>query len=168
MKANSDNRPDVKLDDLYQEVILDHNKKPRNFTKIEGANRYAHGVNPLCGDDFEVYLELSPEGQVRRVGFQGHGCAISKSSASLMTTAVEGKSVREAETLKDHFLHLLTDPEPSEGHRHGVGRLRFFEGVKQFPIRVKCATLAWRALEAALKIDGANVSTETDDIKNVS
>ncbi|HTL71625.1 MAG TPA: SUF system NifU family Fe-S cluster assembly protein [Candidatus Eisenbacteria bacterium] len=153
----------VKLDELYQEVILDHNKKPRNFQKLDDATSYAHGVNPLCGDDFELYLVIDG-GTVKKVGFQGQGCAISKASASLMTQAVEGKSVREAETLKNHFLALLTAAEPSEEHRAGTGRLKFFEGVKQFPIRVKCATLIWRALEEALKDKAArNPQVSTED-----
>lgn len=153
---------DVKLSELYQEVILDHNKNPRNFTKLSDATSYAHGVNPLCGDNFEVYL-VEADGKIKKIGFQGQGCAISKASASLMTTAVEGKAIADAEALKDHFIHLLTDSDVSAATREGVGRLKFFEGVKQFPIRVKCATLIWRALEEALKDKSrrqAEVSTE--------
>lgn len=147
---------DVKLDELYQEVILDHNRNPRNFGVIPDAV-VAHGVNPLCGDHFDVYLVK--EGQtVKKVSFEGDGCAISKASASMMTQAVEGRSADEAGQLKDHFIGLLT--EPSEAHRAGVGRLKFFEGVRNFPVRVKCATLAWRALEEALKGNDKQVSTE--------
>src|SRR3989338_4548017 len=94
----------VRLNDLYQEVILDHNKRPRNFVKLENATGYAHGVNPLCGDDFEVYLVREGD-KIRQIGFQGQGCAISKASASLMTTAVEGKTLGEAQALKDNFIH---------------------------------------------------------------
>ena len=142
---------EVKLDDLYQEVILDHNRRPRNFKKLEDANAYAHGHNPLCGDDYFLYLVVDPSGLIKKIGFEGDGCAISKSSASMMTTAVEGKSIQEVETLKDHFIHLLTNDKVSEPVRTGVGKLKIFEGVKQFPVRVKCATLIWRTLEEALK-----------------
>ena len=143
--------PEVRLDDLYQEVILDHNKNPRNFGKLPEANLYAHGYNPLCGDDYELYLYVDQGGTIKKVGFEGHGCAISKSSASLMTANIEGKNVKEAAVLKDNFIHLLTDDPVSQDVKAGVGRLQFFEGVRQFPVRVKCATLAWHALEDALK-----------------
>ncbi len=145
---------EVRLSDLYQEVILDHNRHPRNFEKIDNATSVAHGVNPLCGDHYDIYLLKNADGSLKKVAFQGDGCAISKASASLMTQAVEGKSAGEAGALKDHFIHLLTDATVSDEHRAGAGRLKFFEGVKNFPIRVKCATLAWRALEEALKTDG--------------
>ncbi len=141
----------VRLSELYQEVILDHNRNPRNFSKMENATSVAHGVNPLCGDHYDVYLLKNSRGGVEKVSFEGDGCAISKASASMMTVAVESKSAAEAQVLKDHFIHLLTDAVPDATHREGAGRLKFFEGVKNFPIRVKCATLAWRALEEALK-----------------
>ena len=147
---NPEREKPVKLDDLYQEVILDHNRRPRNFGKLENATAYAHGVNPLCGDNYHLYLEVGG-GTIKKVGFEGSGCAISKSSASMMTQAVEGKAVAEAGKLKDDFIHLLTDETTSEASRSGAGKLKIFEGVKQFPIRVKCATLIWRTLEAALK-----------------
>ena len=142
---------EVKLDDLYQEVILDHNRRPRNFHKLDDANAYSHGVNPLCGDDFELYLSVDDSGIIKKVGFEGQGCAISKSSASIMTTMIEGKSLKEAGELKDNFLHLLTDSNGAESTRSKVGKLKLFEGVKQFPVRVKCATLIWHALADALK-----------------
>lgn len=151
---------DVRLSDLYQEVILDHNKHPRNFGKTEGATAMARGVNPLCGDHFDIYLVKDAEGIIRKISFEGDGCAISKSSASLMTTVVEGKNGQAAADLAEHFVHLLTDDVVSAQHRDGAGKLRFFEGVKNFPIRVKCATLAWRALEEALKGETKEVSTE--------
>ena len=151
----------VKLSELYQEVILDHNRNPRNFGKMADATSFARGVNPLCGDHFDVYVQKDATGLVKKVSFEGDGCAISKASASLMTTVVEGKAAREAEVLKEHFIHLLTDADTAPEHREGVGRLKFFEGVKNFPIRVKCATLAWRALEEALRGNAnAQVSTE--------
>jgi nitrogen fixation protein NifU and related proteins len=152
--------PEVKLNELYQEVILDHNRNPRNFRKLEDATAVAHGVNPLCGDHFDVYLVKDASGKLVKVSFEGDGCAISKASASLMTQAVEGKVSGEASKLKDHFIHLLTDPEAKAEHREGTGRLKFLEGVRNFPIRVKCATLAWRALEQALKGNNEDVSTE--------
>ncbi len=142
---------DVRLSDLYQEVILDHNKRPRNFRKLEHPTSSAHGVNPLCGDNYWVYLKQDDRGLIQSISFEGEGCAISKSSASMMTQMVEGKSAEEAQKLKDAFLHLLTQEKVSGEERERVGRLKLFEGVRQYPIRVKCATLAWRALEEALK-----------------
>ena len=153
---------EVTLNELYQEVILDHNKKPRNYGTIENPTGYAHGVNPLCGDDYYLYLKTDDHGKIEEVKFEGQGCAISKSSASLMTTAIAGKSIGEAQTLKDHFIHLLTGGSVSEPTRVAVGKLRIFEGVKQFPVRVKCATLIWRALEAALKTNaGQKIEVST-------
>ena len=154
---------EVKLNDLYQEVILDHNRRPRNFRKIENATVRAHGVNPLCGDDYHLYLNIDKSGIIKEVGFEGQGCAISKSSASMMTAAIQGKLKEEAEKLKDAFIRLLTGDAVSENLRAQSGKLKIFEGVKQFPVRVKCATLIWRALEAALKENSADkkeVSTE--------
>ena len=150
----------VKLNDLYQEVILDHNKKPRNFGAIADATSMAKGINVLCGDHFDIYVLKNAEGVLKKVRFEGDGCAISKASASLMTGAVLNKTTEEAAVLADHFVHLLTDPAVSDAHRAAVGKLGFFEGVKNFPVRVKCATLAWRALEEALKGEGKQVSTE--------
>jgi nitrogen fixation NifU-like protein len=160
---------EVKLDELYQEVILDHNKRPRNFGKLAGATSYAHGVNPLCGDDFHVYVRVEG-GTVKAAGFEGSGCAISKASASLLTAAVEGKSVAEALAIEQNFIRLLTKETPTDAEREGAGRLKFFEGVRKFPIRVKCATLAWRALEEALKDENQRkpeVSTEAHGDKKV-
>ena len=142
---------EVKLDDLYQEVILDHNRRPRNFHKLADANAYSHGVNPLCGDDYQLYLSVDDSGIIKKIGFEGQGCAISKSSASIMTTMIEGKSLKEAGDLQSNFIHLVTDSEVSESVRSKAGRLKIFEGVKQFPVRVKCATLIWHALADALK-----------------
>ena len=161
---NLEREKPVKLDDLYQEVILDHNRRPRNFGKLENPTAYAHGVNPLCGDDYHLYLDVD-NGTIKKVGFEGQGCAISKSSASMMTTMIEGKSVREAGELKEDFIRLLTSGTPSESERSRVGRLKIFEGVRQFPIRVKCATLIWRALEETLKGSAQarkEVSTESE------
>ena len=142
---------DLRLSDLYQEVILDHNKHPRNFGRIDGATHWAHGKNPLCGDDFFLDLLLDKEGKILKIGFEGSGCAISKASASMMTASVTGKSIEEITALKDSFIHLLTDKTVTQKDTEKVGKLKIFEGVRQFPIRVKCATLIWRALEEALK-----------------
>ncbi len=154
---------ELRLSDLYQEVILDHNKRPRNFGRLIGATHWAHGKNPLCGDDFFLDLLLDKDGKILKIGFEGSGCAISKASASMMTTQVEGKSLKETGELKDRFIHLLTDKEITEENAEKMGRLKIFQGVRQFPIRVKCATLIWRALEEALrgaKENKTEVSTE--------
>lgn len=144
------NIQEPKLENLYQEVILDHNRKPRNYQELPDATQYSHGVNPLCGDNYHLYLKITPEGILENVGFTGSGCAISKSSASLMTTLIKGKKISEAEALKNNFLSMMTqeDAQPSESE---VGRMIIFKGVKEFPVRVKCATLAWHALADALK-----------------
>ena len=155
---------EVKLNELYQEVILDHNKRPRNFKKIEGANACSHGKNPLCGDDFYLYLNKDAQGIIREAGFIGQGCAISKSSASIMMSLIEGKGAAEAEKLKDAFIRFLTAESVDEALRAEVGKLKIFEGVRNFPVRVKCAALIWRTLEDALKNNGAHeVSTENEE-----
>ncbi len=156
---NGTNPNDLRLNDLYQEVILDHNRSPRNFGKLPEATALAHGVNPLCGDHYDIFVQEAG-GVLKKVRFEGDGCAISKASASMMTGAVEGKTEKEAKALIEHFIHLLTDATVTPTHREGVGKLKFFEGVKNFPIRVKCATLAWRALEEALKGNTKEISTE--------
>jgi nitrogen fixation protein NifU and related proteins len=147
------------LRELYQEVILDHNKRPRNFRKPEGANRTADGYNPLCGDQFTVYLRL--EGDViRDVGFVGSGCAISKASASLMTDSVKGKTAVEAELLFGKVHSMLTEEHKDEANLDELGKLAVLSGVWEFPARVKCASLAWHTLGTALRGDGETVSTE--------
>ena len=151
--------PEIKLSELYQEVILDHNRNPRNFGALPAATAVVHGVNPLCGDHFDIYV-TNAGGMIKQIKFQGEGCAISKASASMMTSAVEGKTNEEAGVLTGHFIHLLTDATAAPQHREGVGKLKLFEGVKNFPIRVKCATLAWRALEEALKGGNTHITTE--------
>lgn len=145
--------------ELYQQVILEHNKKPRNFAVLECANHYALGKNPLCGDQFAVYLDVDDNGTIQDISFQGNGCAIAKASASLMTMNVKGKSEAEAKVLKDEFQKMVTgqlDPKSQENH---LGRLSIFEGVKEYPVRVKCATLAWHTLDAALS-GAEEVTTE--------
>jgi nitrogen fixation NifU-like protein len=137
------------LSELYQQVILDHNKKPRNFRRLENANHSAEGYNPLCGDHLTVYLQLENEG-IKDVSFEGSGCAISKAAASMMTQAVKGKTKDEAEKLFGEFHNMVTveDTEPIEDT--ALGNLRIFSGVREFPVRVKCATLPWHTLHAAL------------------
>ena len=137
------------LRELYQSMILDHNKKPRNFARPAGANREAHGHNPLCGDKIEVFAELD-DGVLRDVGFQGSGCAISKASASLMTEAVKGKTLAEVERLFEGFHRVVTSDARTPADASGLGKLEVLAGVRGFPMRVKCATLAWHTLRAAL------------------
>ena len=137
------------LSELYQAVILDHNKKPRNFRKLENANRTAEGFNPLCGDQLHVYVEVEDD-QLKDISFEGSGCAIWKASASMMTQAVKGKRKQEAETLFDEFHRMVTGRLNEETEPNNLGRLTIFAGVRDFPVRVKCATLSWHTLHAAL------------------
>ena len=141
---------------LYQELILDHNKTPRNFRKIEDATSTAEGFNPLCGDKLTLFLKLE-DGVIRDISFKGSGCAISTASASLMTAALKGKTAAEAEALFENFHRMLTG-QPADQAR--LGKLAVFSGVNEFPIRVKCATLAWHTLRAALERQGKTASTE--------
>jgi nitrogen fixation NifU-like protein len=149
------------LRELYQQVILDHNKSPRNFRTIEGADRVSIGHNPVCGDRLSLFVKLEGN-RIADLAFQGSGCAISKASASLMTDSVKGKSLSEAEALFGRFHDLLTGPpdvKVDPAVAKSLGKLAVFSGVREFPIRVKCATLAWHTLQAALKGDEA-ASTE--------
>lgn len=147
------------LRELYQEVILDHNKRPRNFRKPEGANRTAEGYNPLCGDQYTVYLRLDGE-VIRDIGFVGAGCAISKASASLMTDSVKGKTAADAENLFEKVHTMLTEEHKAEMNLDELGKLAILSGVWEFPARVKCASLAWHTLQAALRGDREAVATE--------
>ena len=137
------------LSELYQQVILDHNKKPRNFRKIEAANRSAEGYNPLCGDQLTVYMQLEDE-VVSDISFEGSGCAISKAAASMMTQAVKGKSKQDAETLFSEFHRMVTGELDEAATENHLGRLTIFAGVRDFPARVKCASLSWHTMHAAL------------------
>ena len=149
---------DSDLRDLYQEVILDHNKKPRNFGKLESANRKAEGHNPLCGDRLTVYLDLEGD-EIRDVRFEGSGCAISKASASMMTAEVKGKTVEEAEKTFHRFHRMVTQEDDQDVEE--LGTLAAFSGVREFPVRVKCASLPWHTLEAALHSEKpAEITTE--------
>jgi nitrogen fixation NifU-like protein len=146
------------LSELYQQVILDHNKKPRNFRKLESANHFAEGFNPLCGDHLTVYLDLE-DGAVKEIAFEGSGCAISKAAASMMTQAVKGKSREQAEELFTEFHSMVTGELDEETQENNLGNLKIFAGVREFPVRVKCATLPWHTLHAALNNE-EQVSTE--------
>jgi nitrogen fixation NifU-like protein len=143
--------PEPKLNQLYQDVILDHNRNPRNFKELQNPTAYSHGYNPLCGDDYHLFLNCAAGGTIEEVGFKGAGCAISKASASMMTTMIKGKTLAEAEKLGQEVVQLLTKEEVPQGVKENAGRMVIFEGVKQFPVRVKCATLIWHALADALK-----------------
>ena len=156
----SDDPGDFDLGSLYQEVILDHNKRPRNFRAIENG-RKAEGYNPLCGDRVTVYLRVE-NGRIQDASFQGSGCAISKASASLMTDAVKGKTVEESARLFDRFHRMITAPAdaPLADNGDDLGKLAVFAGVRQFPVRVKCASLPWHTLRAAAEARDEVVSTE--------
>lgn len=148
------------LRELYQEVILDHNKNPRNFHKLENANHHAEGYNPLCGDKLTVYLKMEGD-KISDASFEGSGCAISQASASLMTSYLKGKSTQEALEVFDKFHHMVTE-DPEGSPEPSLGKLAVFAGVREFPTRVKCATLAWHTLKSALG-SGQKVSTEEED-----
>jgi len=147
------------LRELYQSVILDHNKHPRNFCKPKCSNRTAEGVNPLCGDQLTVYLDVE-DGVVKDLGFSGTGCAISTASASLMTQAIKGMKIEEAERLFKGFREMVTADPQSDPGGEDLGKLSVFSGVREFPMRVKCATLAWHAMSEALHDTGETATTE--------
>lgn len=147
------------VNDLYQEMILDHSKRPRNFRALEGANRKADGYNPLCGDKLRVFLTLKDD-VVQDISFQGAGCAISTASASLMTESLKGKSRKEAEALIERFHDMLTSKQPVNTTAPELGKLAVFSGVREYPARVKCATLAWHTMRSALTNEDRTVSTE--------
>jgi nitrogen fixation NifU-like protein len=143
--------------ELYQEVLLDHGRRPRNRRRPEQVDRRVEGDNPLCGDNITLYLAVE-DGIISDASFEGEGCAISTASASMMTEAVKGKSVEQVAKLHDSFHNMLTGMNGNGAN--GIGKLAVFAGVKEFPVRVKCATLAWHSLKAALGNEGGNVSTE--------
>ncbi|HZN05724.1 MAG TPA: SUF system NifU family Fe-S cluster assembly protein [Pyrinomonadaceae bacterium] len=146
------------LSELYQQVILDHNKKPRNFRKLENPDRSAEGYNPLCGDQLTIYVNLADD-SVREIAFEGSGCAISKAAASMMTQAVKGKSREQIEELFKEFHSMVTGELDEETDENQLGNLKIFAGVREFPVRVKCATLPWHTMHAALH-NQDHVSTE--------
>jgi nitrogen fixation NifU-like protein len=145
------------LTDLYQEVILDHGRNPRNFRTMADATATSEGLNPLCGDHYHVYLRMDGD-RIADVSFQGAGCAISKASASLMSAALKGKSTAEAEDLFQRFHKMVVEGDASQAD--GLGKLAVLKGVADFPTRVKCASLAWHAIHSALRGDGQPATTE--------
>ena len=147
------------LTELYQEVILDHNKKPRNFHRLEDPTRTVEALNPLCGDQLTLYVDLDGD-RITDISFQGSGCAISKASASMMTDSLKGKTVAEADTLFEDVHQMLTSDKEDEIDTEGLGKLAVLSGVREFPTRVKCASLSWHALRSALKGVDGRVSTE--------
>ncbi len=145
--------------DLYQEMILEHNRKPRNFRKMENPTHFAEGYNPLCGDHLLVFLKVSPQQVIEEVSFEGSGCAISKASASMMTVSLKGKSLSEANAIFDQFHKLVMGELKPDRDLNSLGKLSVFSGIWQYPSRVKCASLAWHAMNGAInKIK--TVSTE--------
>ena len=144
--------------ELYQQVILEHNKKPKNFRKIEPCSHHAEGFNPLCGDHLNVYLNVKND-IIEDIAFEGDGCAISKASASMMTEGLKGKSVEQAQLLIEEFHNLITGKLDPEKNDHHLGKLAIFSGVWHFPMRVKCASLSWHAAKGALE-NKETISTE--------
>jgi nitrogen fixation protein NifU and related proteins len=149
-------------DDLYQELILDHQRSPRNFGDLAGANRHAEGHNPLCGDALTLGLIVSGNGVISDLKFKGSGCAISRASASLMTQALKGRTVEEARALFESFHELVAGKTPPGPAVDALGKLKVFAGVRDYPARVKCATLAWHTLKAALD-EGAPKDVTTEE-----
>ncbi len=147
-------------DELYQQVILDHNKKPRNFGKLEGATHFAEGFNPLCGDHYNVYLTVDDSGIIENAMFEGSGCAISKASASMMTQAIKGQTIEFAKSLFDQFHKLVTGETVTDDGNKLLGKLQVFAGVCRYPARVKCAALSWHTLTGAIDESQDTVTTE--------
>ncbi|MGP0566576.1 Fe-S cluster assembly sulfur transfer protein SufU [Nitrospina sp. 32_T5] len=146
--------------ELYQQVILDHNKKPRNFREIDNATHQCHGFNPLCGDDYTVYLNVDDKGIIQDISFMGSGCAISKASSSLMTHNLKGKTVDEAKVMFDEFHRMvLGEFDPEENKDNHLGKLSLFKGIREFPSRIKCASLSWHSMVGALD-KNSDVTTE--------
>ena len=146
------------LSDLYQEILLEHNSKPRNFRKVEEANQTSEGYNPLCGDQITLYLKVV-DGVIDDVGFQGTGCAISRASASMMTQSINGQSLERAQEIFDAFHHMITEPD-GELDLDTLGDLETLSGISEYPTRIKCAVLAWHTMKAALTGDNEGITTE--------
>jgi len=146
------------LSDLYQEILLEHNSKPRNFRKVEEANQTSEGYNPLCGDQITLYLKVV-DGVIDDVGFQGTGCAISRASASMMTQSIKGQSLERAQEIFDAFHHMITEPD-GELDLDTLGDLETLSGISEYPTRIKCAVLAWHTMKAALTGDNEGITTE--------
>lgn len=147
------------LSELYEDLIKDHSRRPRNYHKLENATKTVEGYNPLCGDRYTLYLQMDGD-KIADIAFEGEGCAISKSSASIMTQALKGKTRAEAEKLFGTFHQLLTSDPDKEFDLETLGKLAVFSGVRKFPVRIKCATLAWHTLNEALHGNDEKVSTE--------
>jgi nitrogen fixation NifU-like protein len=147
------------LRDLYQELIVDHSKRPRNFGELEDSSHEASGYNPLCGDKIKLFLKIE-DGVIREVKFIGAGCAISTASASLMTETLKGRTLAQAEVLFETFHFMLTSPKDMGSAHEGLGKLAVFSGVNEYPARVKCATLAWHTLKNAIEGRGDSAHTE--------
>ncbi|MGD9900658.1 MAG: Fe-S cluster assembly sulfur transfer protein SufU [Calditrichaceae bacterium] len=145
--------------ELYQEIIMDHNRSPKNFRKIENAGRVIDGTNPLCGDHYTIYLVIE-NGIIKDISFQGAGCAISKASASVMSETIKGKTVQEAEHLFELFHGIITGEKEAAEYADELGKLIAFAGVAEFPVRVKCATLPWHTMHTALNSEASTISTE--------
>jgi nitrogen fixation NifU-like protein len=145
---------------LYEKVILDHNKSPRNFGEMENPDQQADGYNALCGDQFTVYLKFGDDDVIEDIKFEGAGCAISKSSASVMTSMMKGKTRAEAQELFSNFTTMITSEVDTPLDEEALGKLMVFSGVREYPVRVKCATLAWHTMISALEGDENSVSTE--------
>ncbi|TDJ48501.1 MAG: SUF system NifU family Fe-S cluster assembly protein [Nitrospina sp.] len=145
--------------ELYQQVILDHNRKPRNFHEMEDATHFCHGFNPLCGDDYTVYLKVDDADVIQEVSFTGQGCAISKASSSLMTGFLKGKSVADSKVVFDEFHRMVLGEMDPEKEDHHLGKLTLFVGIREFPSRIKCASLSWHSMMGALE-KSADVTTE--------
>jgi len=152
--------------ELYQEMILEHNKKPRNFQKLDKASRTAEGYNPLCGDRLTLYLKIEND-VIKDIGFEGSGCAISKASASMMTVSVKGKTQAQTEALFEKFHQMLSGDQASVDLSE-IGKLAVFSGVREYPARVKCATLAWHTLKAGLSGSSEMISTEKEENDSMS
>ena len=146
--------------ELYQQVILDHNRKPRNFREIENPSYSCHGINPLCGDDIMVFLDVDDQEVIQDVSFTGSGCAISKASSSLMTTNLKGKKVDEARVIFDEFHKMVLGEMDPEQQEHHLGKLTLFMGIREYPSRTKCASLAWHTMIGALDKKAEGIITE--------
>lgn len=149
----------VDFKELYQEIIMDHNKSPKNFREMTDATKKVVGKNPMCGDNFTVFVKVE-DGMVVDCSFQGSGCAISKASTSVMTQFVKGKSVEDADKVFDLFVGMVKGEVDADEHKALLGKLCAFAGISEFPVRVKCATLSWHAMHEAVSGDGEEASTE--------
>jgi len=148
------------MQDLYRELILDHSRNPRHFGRLSDATHTADGINPLCGDKLKLYLRVDGQGRIESSSFEGSGCAISVASASLMTDTVTGLPVDQAEACFEKITQRLQDGDPADNSNPGLEKLRALDGVRDFPARIKCATLAWQALHSALENDTTPATTE--------